>query len=559
MFGRHFESTIESCLVAMFEMLINRMVLKNPTRNVIYDGDKSTDQKTDMTTHYPLSNPLIRFLDKMPESWTRMDMIRIIEEKPIEKLVFHYTGLDGKLKELRLPLFDRYRAEKILTDGERVDGSSIFKGLVDTGLSDLYVVPDYSTAFLNPFESGSLDFICRYLTPDGQLAPFAPDTILLKADRHLKETCGVQLKAFGELEFYLLFRDDDPLYHASKQKGYHAASPFIKGGQLLDEMMRALAQMTGSVKYAHSEVGYVEHVYSATPEINGRHAEQMEIEFLPMPVLPAADAVVLAKWLIRNIAYRHQAVATFAPKIEEGIAGNGMHIHIELQRDEKNAMLDRAGQLSTDARRVIGGLCTFADSLTAFGNTAASSYLRLVPDQEAPTRVCWSDMNRSAMIRVPLGWTKATHLARVINPQTEETGAVPCGMQTVELRTADGSALVHAFLAGIVMATEWGLTHDESLKTAETLYVQGNIFKNPAVFDKLPRIPSNCVESSRILNEKRGLYQRDGLFPPSVIEYFIHLLRAENDEILQKTLSELPPDDRLNETRKIMHKDLHRH
>lgn len=512
-----------------------------------------------MLANYPLSNPLIRFLDKMPESWTRMDMIRIIEEKSIEKLTFHYTGLDGKLKELRLPLFDRNRAEKILTDGERVDGSSIFKGLVDTGLSDLYVVPDYSTAFLNPFETGSLDFICRYLTPDGQLAPFAPDTILLKADRHLTETCGVQLRAFGELEFYLLFRDDDPLYHASKQKGYHAASPFIKGGTLLDEMMSALARITGSVKYAHSEVGYVEHVYSTTPEINGRHAEQMEIEFLPMPVPRAADAVVMAKWLIRNIAYRHQAVATFAPKIEEGIAGNGLHFHIELRRDEKNAMLDRAGQLSTDARRVIGGLCTFADSLTAFGNTVASSYLRLVPDQEAPTRVCWSDMNRSAMIRVPLGWTNTTHLAKIINPHTEDVDATSADMQTVEMRTADGSAHVHAFLAGLTIAAEWGLTHDESLRTADRLYVQGNISKDPEVLDKLPRIPASCVESSRILNEKRAWYQRDGLFPPSVIDYFIQLLRAENDEMLQKTLVELPPEDRLSETRKIMHRDLHQH
>ncbi len=512
-----------------------------------------------MSTHYALSNPLIRLLDKTPEMWTRMDMIRVIETKSIEKLTFHYTGLDGKLKELRLPLFDRRRTESILAGGERVDGSSIFKGLVDTGLSDLYVVPDYSTAFLNPFDAGSLDFICRYLTPEGQPAPFAPDTILLNAARHLTDQCGVELLAFGELEFFLLDRDEDPLYHASKQKGYHAAAPFIKGGKLLDEMMRGLSQITGAVKYAHSEVGYVDHVYSTTPEIQGRHAEQMEIEFLPMPVLRAADTVVIAKWLIRNVAHRHQAVATFAPKIEEGVAGNGMHFHLEIRRHGKNAMLDRSGKLSEDARKLIGGLCTFADSLTAFGNTVASSYLRLVPDQEAPTRICWSDMNRSAMIRVPLGWTTTAHLAKILNPQTEDEESAASGMQTVELRTADGSALVHAFLAGLTLAVEWGLTHDESLKTADLLYVQGNIFKDPEILSKLPRIPANCVESSRILHEKRGLYECNNLFPSSVIDYVIHLLRAENDEILSKTLAELPPDERLNETRKVMHKDLHRH
>ena len=80
-------------------------------------------------------------------------------------------------------------------------------------------------------------------------------------------------------------------------------------------------------------------------------------------------------------------------------------------------MADEDGQLSDPARRLIGGLCQYADSLTAFGNTVSSAYLRLVPNQEAPTRICWSDLNRSAMIRVPLGWTTCLTWPNCVNPQ----------------------------------------------------------------------------------------------------------------------------------------------
>src|SRR5512137_998093 len=122
---------------------------------------------------YALANPLSMLLDKRPADFTRTDLLRVIRERPIERLTFHYTALDGKLKELKLPVANAAEAESILAKGERVDGSSLFRGMVDASLSDLYVVPVYRSAFLNPFDDGSLDFICRYLTKEGDLAPFA--------------------------------------------------------------------------------------------------------------------------------------------------------------------------------------------------------------------------------------------------------------------------------------------------------------------------------------------------------------------------------------------------
>ncbi|MGZ7065582.1 MAG: glutamine synthetase beta-grasp domain-containing protein [Candidatus Aminicenantales bacterium] len=514
-----------------------------------------------------LANPLSVILNKPPREFVRADILKIIEKRQIERITFHYTALDGKLKELKIPVAARGQVETILAEGERVDGSSLFKGLVDMALSDLYVVPQYKTAFLSPFDEGSLDFICRYLGKDGSPAPFTLDNVLGRAAELFRSSTGLEIHALGELEFFLLSQPGEKAYAVQAQSGYHGSAPFVRSGPVLNDMVRHITQVTGAVKYAHSEGGFVECVRSDVEEIQGRRAEQLEIEYLPRPVEEMADALVLGRWIIRNTAARHGTVATFTPKIEEDIAGNGLHFHLVLCRDGKSIMTGPDGRLSEAARKLVGGLCEYADSLTAFGNTVSSAYLRLVPNHEAPTRVCWSDLNRSALIRVPLGWTNLVNLARNVNPQeTEDFKDVPGSRQTVELRSPDGSALIHLVLAGIVMAANWAFGGDPSLfrdygplELADELYVKGNIFADKELLKKLPVLPASCVESSRLLLKKRDLYERDGVFPAAVIDYVARMLQAENDEFMNKQLAALTAHDRLHEVRKIMHKDLHKH
>ncbi|MDH4197450.1 MAG: glutamine synthetase family protein [Candidatus Aminicenantes bacterium] len=517
-------------------------------------------------TPFALANPVAAYFGKPPADLRRADLLRFIAERGVERITFHYTAIDGKLKELKIPVADRSQAESVLADGERVDGSSLFKGMVDMALSDLYVVPVYRTAFLNPFDEGSLDFVCRYLTRDGELAPFTPDNVLARAARRFRRTTGLDLHALGELEFFLLSDAADKLYPVQKQRGYHGTAPYIRSGPILNEMVRHITRTTGAVKYAHAEVGFIESVRSDLEEIRGRRAEQLEVEFSPLPVEEMADALVLARWLIRNTAYKHGCVATFTPKLEEGVAGSGLHFHLELLRNGRNVMTGAHGKLSEEARRLVGGLCVYADSLTAFGNTVSSAYLRLVPNQEAPTRVCWSDLNRSALIRVPLGWSDLGTLAGRVNPGETAATKASAGRQTVELRSPDGSAMIHLILAGIVMAADWAfqengelLPENGPLQVAERLYVKGNIFADKELLQRLPNLPSSCVGSSRLLLQKRDLYEREGIFPPSVIEYVARLLAKEDDEFMNVRLADLPADDRLHEIRKIMHKDLHRH
>jgi len=499
-------------------------------------------------TNLSLANPISVFLNKPNNDFKRKDFIKIIEQKRIECITFHYTAIDGRLKELKLPVSNTEHAERILADGERVDGSSLFKGIVDAFLSDLYIVPEYKTAFLNPFDEGSLDFICRYMTKDGNLAPFAPDNILAKARKFFCGKTGLDIKAMGELEFCILSKRDQISYPVGSQKAYHESAPFVKNGEILDEMVRYITRITGAVKYSHSEVGFIDNIESEMDEINGMQAEQHELEFIPTNVQEMADALVLARWIIRNVAYKHGCIATFTPKLEEGVAGNGFHFHIELVKDGRNIMLDSNGKLSGAAFRLIGGLCEYAGSLTAFGNTAASSYLRLVPDQEAPTRICWSDLNRSVLIRVPLGWANLNNLAKKINPQEDSDVVDTQCRQTVELRSPDGSAYVHLLMAGIVMAAEWAFETGRSLELAEKLYVKGDNFENN---DILGSLPSSCKESGQNLIDRRNLYERENIFPASVIDYFARSLIKE----------EIIPIDfnRPSNIKKIMHKDLHKH
>ena len=98
-------------------------------------------------------------------------------------------------------------------------------------------------------------------------------------------------------------------------------------------------------------------------------------------------------------------------------------VHLALYRDGRNIMIGERGALSEEALRMIGGILEHASGLTGFGNSVASSYLRLVPHQEAPTRVCWGARNRSSLVRVPLSFDTEHRIDQVFNPC--ETGAFP--------------------------------------------------------------------------------------------------------------------------------------
>ena len=197
------------------------------------------------------------------------------------------------------------------------------------------------------------------------------------------------------------------MFPATDQKGYHESAPYSKFAAFRTQCMAYIAQAGGQIKYGHSEVGNF--------TVDGMVYEQNEIEFLPVAAEDAADQLMVAKWIIRNLAYQYGYDVTFAPKITTGKAGSGLHIHMKIVKDGKNLMLEN-GTLSQTARKAIAGMMELAPSITAFGNTNPMSYFRLVPHQEAPTNVCWGDRNRSVLVRVPLGWTAKSDMSSIVNP-----------------------------------------------------------------------------------------------------------------------------------------------
>ncbi len=487
-----------------------------------------------------------------PKNLQRSDLLNFINQNKIKRITFHYTAGDGRLKQLIVPVNSMNYAERILAAGERVDGSSLFKGMVGTSSSDLYVVPVYASAFIDPFDKKGICFLCRFLDKDEKLAEFCPDNILMRAARSLKENHGYDLWALGELEFYLIGDQEEENYPMPFQGGYHASEPFSRYLDVVKEMLEIISDITAHVKYGHSEVGTIRAIESQNPILDGKYGEQFEVEFLPAPIEWAADYLSLAKYIIRNVAAQYDLLATFAPKLEAGYAGTGLHFHLELLKENNNIMTQPDGALSETAKQAVGGLLRYAPSLTAFGNTIASSHLRLVPGQESPTKLFWSDFNRSALIRVPLGWRHGEDMASVINHRLKDKYISPFKRQTIELRSADGSAFIHLMLAGMTMAISYGLEHgDVSLKLANKRYLGPET--KPA--KEIPELPPSCYQSAQYLKEEYELF--NAIIPEYILNHVASQLEAEGDENLMEEIQNLSEEESVSCQQEIMHRSIH--
>ena len=470
-------------------------------------------------------NPLVEALGKPAAAFTKADIERYVKENGIRHVNFMYPGGDGRLKTLNFVVNDAAYLDEILTCGERVDGSSLFS-YVEASSSDLYVVPRFKTAFLDPFaELPTLCLLCSFFDKDGNPLASSPEYTLRKACAVFREETGLEFEAMGELEYYVI-AGDTGAFPAADQRGYHESGPFAKFNEFRQKCMLYAARVGGRIKYGHSEVGNFAQ--------GGKLYEQNEIEFLPCPAESAADQLTLAKWVIRNLGARCGLDVTFAPKITVGKAGSGLHIHMRLTRGGRNQMLEK-GAISKTARRAIAGLMELAPSITAFGNMNPTSYLRLVPHQEAPTNVCWGDRNRSVLVRVPLGWTSQKDLCSQANP-LETAGRFDTRQkQTVEMRSPDGSANVHLLLAGLAVAARTGFELPDALDIARKTYVNVNIHKeeHKALLENLSTLPDSCAASAACLEKQRAYYEKEGVFSPAMIDGIIAGLRSFNDATLR--------------------------
>ena len=470
-------------------------------------------------------NKVVAFLGKPAREFTKADIVRYITENEIRMVNFMYPAGDGRLKTLNFVINNAEYLDTILTCGERVDGSSLFP-FIEAGSSDLYVLPRFSTAFVDPFaQIPTLSMLCSYFNKDGEPLESSPENTLKKACNAFTEVTGMQFEAMGELEYYVI-APDSGTFPATDQKGYHESAPYAKFNNFRTQCMAYIAQAGGQIKYGHSEVGNF--------TIDGKIYEQNEIEFLPVAAQKAADQLMIAKWIIRNLAYESGYDITFAPKITAGKAGSGLHIHMRIVKDGKNQMLEN-GILSQVARRAIAGMMELAPSITAFGNTNPTSYFRLVPHQEAPTNICWGDRNRSVLVRVPLGWAAKSDMCHTANPLEKLSNYDTTQKQTVEIRSADGSADIYQLIAGLAVACRYGLELPNGLEIAEKTYVNVNIHQkqNAERLNSLEQLPDNCALSAECLERQREIYQQYNVFSPAMIDGIIKRLKSYNDQTLR--------------------------
>jgi glutamine synthetase len=183
-----------------------------------------------------------------------------------------------------------------------------------------------------------------------------------------------------------------------------------------------------------------------------------------------------------------------------------------------------------------------AESITAFGNTNPISYFRLVPNQEAPTSVCWGDRNRSVLVRVPLGWTGDVDMSAIANPGEQSDVSEAEGKQTVEIRSADGSANIYLLLASLAVACRHGFEMADAAEVAERCYVDVNIHKqeNQEKLSKLAQLPDSCEASAECLKRQRNVYEEYGVFTPSMINATIEKLASYADKTLREDIKNDP-------------------
>lgn len=480
------------------------------------------------------ANEVVAFLQKPSSEFTKEDIVRFIQENEIKMVNFMYPGGDGKLKTLNFIINNLAYLDTILTCGERVDGSSLFS-FIQAGSSDLYVLPRFSSAFVDPFaEIPTLCMLASYFDKDGNPLESSPEYTLAKAAKAFRDVTGMEFHAMGELEYYVITPDEE-VFPAVDQRGYHESMPYAKTNDFRTLCMSYIAKAGGQIKYGHSEVGNFSQ--------DGLIYEQNEIEFLPVPVEKAADELMIAKWIIRNLAYQMGMNVTFAPKITTGKAGSGMHVHMRLMKDCKSVMVEN-GKLSNTARTAIAGLMQLADSITAFGNKNPMAYFRLVPHQEAPTNVCWGDRNRSVLVRVPLGWAAGVDMMHKANPQQPAETPDTSMKQTFEMRSPDGSADVYQLLAGLCVGCRYGFELPNALEIAEQTYVDVNIHDaaNADKLNRLGQLPDSCVASADCLERQRKVYEAYGVFSTAMIDGIIKQLRDFNDSNLRKEVENRPEE-----------------
>ncbi len=329
-------------------------------------------------------------------SYTKQDIMRMVEEEDVEFIRLQFTDMFGTLKNVAIT---KSQLGKALDNQCMFDGSSI-EGFVRIEESDMYLHPDLDTFVTFPWrpQQGKVArVICDIYRPDG--TPFEGDPrYILKKSLAKAAEMGYQFDVGPECEFFLFHTDEDgcPTTLTHERAGYFDLGPVDLGENARRDMVLTLEDMGFEIEASHHEVAPAQH------EIDFRYGEG----------LATADNIMTFKLAVKTIAKRFGLFASFMPKPKHGVNGSGMHINMSVSKDGKNIFCDESDELglSQEAYYFIGGLMEHMKGIAAITNPLVNSYKRLVPGYEAPIYIAWSATNRSPLIRIPAARGEATRI-----------------------------------------------------------------------------------------------------------------------------------------------------
>ncbi|RUM92856.1 MAG: type I glutamate--ammonia ligase [Thermodesulfatator sp.] len=450
---------------------------------------------------------------------TPKEVLDLIKEKNIKVVDLRFLDFPGVWQHFTVPSTELN--EGSFEDGFGFDGSSI-RGWQPIHASDMLVVPDASTAQMDPFfEEPTLVLIGDIVDPVTREAYSRdPRNIAKKAEAYLKSTGVGDTAYFGpEAEFFIFDdirfdnasngcfyevdsiegiwnsgRDECPNlgYKPRHKEGYFPVPPTDKLQDIRTEMLLTLEALGIDTECQHHEV--------AT-------AGQAEIDMRFKPLLQMGDQLMWFKYVLKNIAVKNGMTLTFMPKPLFGDNGTGMHTHISIWKDGQPMFAgDKYGGMSEMAMYAIGGILKHCRALCAFTNPSTNSYKRLVPGFEAPVNLAYSSRNRSAAIRLPM---------YSASPKAKR----------IEFRTPDPSCNGYLAFSAMLMAVLDGI--DNKIDPGEPL--DKNIYDlPPEELANIPSAPGSLDEALDALSKDHEFLLKGDVFTQDVIDMWLEY-KTENE------------------------------
>lgn len=310
--------------------------------------------------------------DGVFDMYMESEVIDYVNEEDVKFIRLAYFDLSGKQRNVSIMAGELSRA---FEEGISFDASAI-PGFQEAHSSDLFLHPDPSTLSVIPWRPSTgkvVRMFCDIKYPDG--TPYEKDCrhILKQAVKKAKDEFGIEFKFGTEFEFYLFKLDENgrntkiPFDNA----GYMDIAPEDKGENIRREIDFTLEQMGITPEFSHHEEG----------------PGQNEIDFRASDAETAADNASTFKWIVRTKAASNGLYADFSPKPLSVYPGNGMHINISANKEEKMPA-------------IMAGILAHLSEITYFLNPSEESYSR-IGQSKAPKFICWGTQNRSCAIRVP--------------------------------------------------------------------------------------------------------------------------------------------------------------